>query len=82
MFFVVGPCSVMFSNDVTRTLKKLRTPKGDYWIKQLFSSIASLLKWELLLNERILLPEGANSFLYEQFLIVWKITYITLSDLP
>ena len=29
-----------------------------------------------------LLPEGANSFLYEQFLIVWKITYITLSELP
>ena len=29
-----------------------------------------------------LLPEGANSFLYEQFLIVWKITFITSSDLP
>ena len=29
-----------------------------------------------------LLPEGANSFLYEQFLIVWKITYNTPSDLP
>ena len=29
-----------------------------------------------------LLPGGANSFLYEQFLIVWKITFITLSDLP
>ena len=28
------------------------------------------------------LPEGANSFHYEQFLIVWKITFITLSDLP
>ena len=29
-----------------------------------------------------LLAEGANSFLYEQFLIVWKITFITLNDLP
>ena len=29
-----------------------------------------------------LLSEGANSFLYEQFLIVWKVTFITLSDLP
>ena len=29
-----------------------------------------------------LLPEGANSFLYEQFLILLKITFITLSDLP
>ena len=28
------------------------------------------------------LPEGANSFLYEQYLIVWKFTFITLSDLP
>ena len=31
------------------------------------------------LKGKNLLPEGANSFLYEQFLIVWKITYITLS---
>ena len=29
-----------------------------------------------------LLPEGANSFLYEQFLIIWKITFTTLSYLP
>ena len=29
-----------------------------------------------------LLPEGVNSFLYEQFLILRKITFITLSDLP
>ena len=29
-----------------------------------------------------LLQEGGNSFLYEQFLIVWNITFITLSDLP
>ena len=28
------------------------------------------------------LTEGANSCLYEQFLTVWKITFITLSDLP
>ena len=28
-----------------------------------------------------LLSEGTNSFLLEQFLIVWKITDITLSDL-
>ena len=30
-------------NDIARTLKKLRTSKGDYWIKQRFFSIASLL---------------------------------------
>ena len=34
------------------------------------------------LKGKNLLPEGANYFLYEQFLIVWKITFITLSDLP
>ena len=33
------------------------------------------------LKGKNLLPEGANSFLYEQFLILWKITFITLSDL-
>ena len=34
------------------------------------------------LKGKSLLPEGANSFFYEQFPIVWKITFITLSDLP
>ena len=42
-----------FYKGVARTLKMLRTSKGDYWIKQSFSSIAPLFKWELLLNERI-----------------------------
>ena len=32
------------NNGGARTLKKLRTLKGDYWIKQWFSSIASHLK--------------------------------------
>ena len=34
------------------------------------------------LEGKNLLLEEVNSFLYEQFLIVWKITIITLSDLP
>ena len=34
------------------------------------------------LKRKNLLPERANYFLYEQFFIVWKITFITLSDLP
>ena len=34
------------------------------------------------LKGKNLLPEGANSFLYEQFLVEWKITFIILSDLP
>ena len=33
------------------------------------------------LTGKNLLLEGVNSFLYEQFLIVWKITFITLNDL-
>ena len=77
---------VFYTMGLARTLKKLRTPKGDYlkgdyWIKQWFSSIASLFKMGTSLKGKNLLPEGANSFLYEQFLIVWKITFITLSDL-
>ena len=69
-------------NGVARTLKKLLTSKGDYWINQKFSSIVSLYKRGTSLKGKNLLPEGVNSFLYEQFLIVWKITFITLSDLP
>ena len=34
------------------------------------------------LKGKNLLPEGAYSFLYEQIIIVWKITFITLSYLP
>ena len=34
------------------------------------------------LKGKNLLSEGANSFLYEQVPIVWKITFITISDLP
>ena len=56
---VVG---MMSFTDEARALKKLRTSKGDYWIKQLFSSIAPLFKWELLLKEKMP-PKGANSFL-------------------
>ena len=34
-----------------------------------------LFKMGTSLEGKHLLPEGANSFLYEQYLIVWKITY-------
>ena len=33
------------------------------------------------LKGKNLLPEGANSFFLEQFLMVWKITFTTLGDL-
>ena len=48
---------------VARTLKKLSTSKGDYWIKQWFSSIAVLFKMGTSLKEKNLLPERANYFL-------------------
>ena len=51
------------SNGVAGTLKKLRTSKGDYWIKQCFSSSASFFKMGTPFKGINLLPTGANSFL-------------------
>ena len=48
---------------VARTLKKIRTPKGDYCIKQWFSTLTSLFEMGTSLKGKNLLPEGANSFL-------------------
>ena len=53
----------MLNNGVARTLKTIRTSKGDYWHKQRFSSIASLFKIGTSLKGKNLLLEGANSFL-------------------
>ena len=50
-------------NGVARTLKRLRTSTGDYWIKQGFSLISPLFKMGTSLEGKNLLPEGANSFL-------------------
>ena len=66
-------CELSLCKGIARMLKKLRTSMGDHWIKQWFSSITSLFKLRTSLKGKNLLPEGANSFLYEQFLIVWKI---------
>ena len=69
-------------NGIARTLKRLCTSKGDYWIKQWFSSIASFFKMGTSLKGKDLLPQGANSFLLEQFLMAWKITFTQLGDVP
>ena len=61
---------------------QLPTSKGDYWVKKWVLSIASLFKMGTSLKGKNLLPEGANYFLYEQFLIVCKIAFNALSDLP
>ena len=49
-------------NGVARKLKKLRTSKGDYLTKQLFSSIVPLFKMGTSLKGKDLPPEGVNSF--------------------
>ena len=49
-------------NVVARTLKQICTPKVDYWIKQWFSSIASIFKMGTSIKEKNVLLEGANSF--------------------
>ena len=46
MFYSIANMQINFKG-IARTLKK---SKGDYWIKQWFSSIAPILKWELLLK--------------------------------
>ena len=65
-------CQTRIQYSVVRTLIT-----GRLLDQAVFSSIASFFKWEFLLKER-----GANSFLYEQFLIVWKITFTIPGDLP
>ena len=53
---------VELCNGVARTLKKLRTSKGDHWIKQLFSSTASLFKIGTSRKGKNSLPEQILSF--------------------
>ena len=49
------------SNGVARTLKKLCTSKGDYWIKQCFSSTAPLFKVGTSLKGKFA-PRGSKFF--------------------
>ena len=50
-------------NGIARTPEKLSTSKGDYWIKQWFSSIAPFFEIGTSIKGKNLLQEGANSFL-------------------
>ena len=61
--FCVSIEILKLTNGIARTLKKLHTSKGDYWIKQWFSSIAYLFIMGTSLKEKNLLPEGANAYL-------------------
>ena len=51
------------TNGVARTLKKLRTSKGDYCIELLFSTVTFLFKMGTFLKGKNLPPEGENPFL-------------------
>ena len=66
----------------TENAEKVKHLKRRILDQQWFSSIASIFEMGTSLKGKNSLPEGANSFLYEQFLIVWKITFIILNDLP
>ena len=72
----------IFLNGVARTLKKITHTKGRLLdqAKILFNCVPFQMGTSL--KGKNLLLEGVNSFLYGQFLIVWKINFITLSDLP
>ena len=67
-------CIWMPSNCVARTLKSYAHLRETTGSNNDSLQLHPFSKWELLLKERI----------YEQFLIVWKITFITfiISDLP
>ena len=54
--------------------------KGRLLYETQFSTITPLFKIGTSLKVKNLLPEGANSFLLKQFLMVWKITLTTLGD--
>ena len=56
------PCH---DNGVARVLKKLRTSKGDYCLKQRFSTITSLFKMGTSLKEKDLLPETPSMNIHE-----------------
>ena len=57
------PGDIYSSNGKARKLKKLSTSKGEYCIKQGFSTITSLFKMGTSLKGKNLLPEGVNYFL-------------------
>ena len=59
----------------SQNAEKLCTSKGNYWIIISDSLHLRLIsKWEI--------PRGSKFFLKEQFLMAWRITFTTLSDLP
>ena len=88
----------MFLNAMFRTYTCICCPHEEQWRSQNAEKVTHingrLLYQELILYNHVpfqigtslkgknLLPEGANSFLYEQFLVVWEITFNTLGKLP
>ena len=63
------------TSGVARTLKKLRTSKGDYCIKQRLSKITSLFKMGIPLKGKNLLPKGDILFFKSSSLRYGKSLY-------
>ena len=57
-------------NGVARTLKKIRTSNGDYWVKQWFHQLRPFSKWELLLKDKI----ASRGRLYGKLLFPHSVT--------
>ena len=66
----------------SRNAEKVTHIKGRLLEQAVILFIASLFIMGTSLKGKNLLPQGANSFLEEQFLLVWKLTFTTLGELP
>ena len=69
-------------NLVARTLKKYAHQRETTGSSSDSLRLCPFSKWELLLKERICSQSERIRVLLEQFLMVWKITFTTLGDLP
>ena len=66
----------------SQNAEKVTHIKGRLLDQAVNTSIVSLLLMGTSLKGKNLLSAGANSFLQEQLLMAWKITFTTLGDLP
>ena len=70
--------SILWHHKIFRDIKKTEfviSQNNDFIVKR----HPKVLIWNQVISS---IPERANYFLYEQFLIAWKIYFITLSALP
>ena len=68
------------SNGVARTLKSYPHQRETTRSSNDSVQLHPFFEMGITFKGKNLLPEGRNSFFKEEFLIVWKITFITLSN--